>query len=106
MINVQNSRKANSYMLKDVEPSSHGQNMWKLNLNVSLIPCRRPVKRQTFNWNIQPLDICLYCLWSFYHQYFPKKMIMGQRAEMAEKPPSQANASLGDTTTLWCTLQQ
>ncbi|KAJ8977393.1 hypothetical protein NQ317_013297 [Molorchus minor] len=41
---------------------------------VSNIPCRRPVKRQTFNWNIQPLDICLYCLWSFYHQYFPKKV--------------------------------
>ncbi|KAJ8979246.1 hypothetical protein NQ317_014610 [Molorchus minor] len=39
-----------------------------------MIPCRRPVKRQTFNWNIQPLDICLYCLWSFYHQYFPKKV--------------------------------
>ncbi|KAJ8980252.1 hypothetical protein NQ317_019467 [Molorchus minor] len=51
----------------------HGQNMkWKL--NVSLIPCRRLVKRQTFNWNIQPVDICLYCLWSFYHQYFPKNV--------------------------------
>ncbi|KAJ8983407.1 hypothetical protein NQ317_005872 [Molorchus minor] len=77
MINVggHTTQEANSYMLKDVEPSSLSWSKYvEIKLNVSLIPCRRPVKRQTFNWNIQPLDICLYCLWSFYHQYFPKKV--------------------------------
>ncbi|KAJ8977134.1 hypothetical protein NQ317_011670 [Molorchus minor] len=48
MINVQNSRKANSYMLKDGTLFSWSKYV-EIKLNVSLIPCRRPVKRQTFN---------------------------------------------------------